>query len=336
MINLQKEFEEFHDTIKLDYENKKLREKRDILLDKLKNKISDEAASYSHFNQGSYAMGTGVKPEDDDYDIDVGLKFDINKTDYDDPVVVKKWVKDALDGHTKSVKIRRSCVTVTYQEDGESSFHVDFAIYADSNPDGKTYIAKGKENSNKENKYWEISCPQELISKVKDKFLDSQDSAQFRRTIRYLKKWKNHKFDTGGNAAPTGIALTILAYNFFNVSKTVDNLTGKIKYNDFIALKDLVGMIHNSFVLKYNSEDNKYYHCISVNLIVEPKNNLFEKMSLNQMEDMYTKVSEMLNILEDVSEEKKRNKACEQLQKIFGKDFPIKFDRSIVGTSESA
>ena len=68
-MNLQKEFIEFHDNIKLEDENETLREKRDILLNKLKKNISEEAASYTHFNQGSYAMGTGVKPEDGDYDM---------------------------------------------------------------------------------------------------------------------------------------------------------------------------------------------------------------------------------------------------------------------------
>ena len=83
MVNLQKEFEEFHDTIKLKEfdENETLRKKRDILLKKLRLNISEDAASYTTFNQGSYAMGTGIKPEDGDYDIDVGICFDIDKID---------------------------------------------------------------------------------------------------------------------------------------------------------------------------------------------------------------------------------------------------------------
>lgn len=104
MLDLQKEFIEFHNNIKLDDENQKLRDKRDILLKKLENNISEDAASYTTFNQGSYAMGTGIYPEDEDYDIDVGIKFNINKDDYSDPVEPKTWVKDALDGHTKKLK----------------------------------------------------------------------------------------------------------------------------------------------------------------------------------------------------------------------------------------
>lgn len=89
MVNLQSEFIKFHDTIKLSDENDTLCQKREILLNKLRQNISEEAASYKHFNQGSYAMGTGIKPDDGDYDIDVGLKFQIKKEDYEDPVQVK-------------------------------------------------------------------------------------------------------------------------------------------------------------------------------------------------------------------------------------------------------
>ncbi len=335
-MNLQKEFNEFHVNIKLDDENDILRKKRDILLNKLKKNISNEAASYTHFNQGSYAMGTGVKPEDGDYDIDVGLKFDIDKKDYPDPVKVKKWICDALEGHTKSVKIRRSCVTVTYQEDGEDAYHVDFAVYASNNPDGKMYLAKGKENSNSDKRIWEVSCPQELISKIKNKSSDDKDASQFRRCIRYMKKWKNHNFSSDGNEAPTGIALTILAYNYFVAYKTVDYLTNVSEYNDFFALKSMVENIKNAFTLKYDAESGKFLHVIKLSLIVEPWNDLFEKMTAKQMDDFYKKIENMSNTLEEVDKEEKRNKACEKLQSIFGDEFPIKYDRSLVGTSESA
>ena len=104
MVNLQSEFIEFHDKIKLSYsDNSELREKRDILLKKLNDNITDDAASFSHFNQGSYAMHTGIKPDNGDYDIDVGLRFTLNRSDFPDPVSVKQWVYDALNGHTKKL-----------------------------------------------------------------------------------------------------------------------------------------------------------------------------------------------------------------------------------------
>lgn len=336
MVNIQSEFIEFHDKIKLSDENKELREKRDILLKKLKDKISCEAASYTYFCQGSYAMGTGIKPTDGDYDIDVGLEFDIDKDDYPDPVTIKKWVKVALDGHTKSVKIRRSCVTVTYQKDDEPVYHIDFACYAASNKNQKLYIAKGKEYSEAENRVWELSNPKGLINLIRNKFSNEDEQAQFKRVIRYIKKWKNEKFEVSGSAAPTGIALTVLAYNLFAPAYKLDSLKESRVYDDFTALKNLVQSIMNQFVYSYDYDDRKYYYTIQQKLPVEPYNDLFSKMSKLQQNDFHSKLSTMKSKLVEIENIDKKSEACKVLVQIFGNDFPIKADRSYVGTSESA
>lgn len=335
MVNIQSEFKEFHEKIKLSDENEELRKKRDILLDKLKDKISDEAPAYTHFVQGSYAMGTGIKPTDDDYDIDVGLKFDIDKDDYPDPVTIKKWVKDALDGHTKSVKIRRSCVTVSYQKDDEPIYHVDFACYAANNKDQKLYIAKGKEYSESENRVWELSNPKELINLIKNKYSNKDEQAQFKRVIRYMKKWKSEKFETTGSAAPTGIALTVLAYDLFSPKYKNDIIKGTKVYDDFTALKNLVQSILNQFTRNYDENGNVHFN-ITQNLPVEPYNNLFSKMTEIQQDDFHSKLSTMKSKLAEVESKEKKSEACKVLAQIFGTDFPITADRSYVGTSESA
>lgn len=335
MVNIQSEFKEFHEKIKLSDENEELRKKRDILLDKLKDKISDEAPAYTHFVQGSYAMGTGIKPTDGDYDIDVGLKFDIDKDDYPDPVTIKKWVKDALDGHTKSVKIRRSCVTVSYQKDDEPIYHVDFACYAANNKDQKLYIAKGKEYSESENRVWELSNPKELINLIKNKYSNKDEQAQFKRVIRYMKKWKSEKFETTGSAAPTGIALTVLAYDLFSPKYKNDIIKGTKVYDDFTALKNLVQSILNQFTRNYDENGNVHFN-ITQNLPVEPYNNLFSKMTEIQQDDFHSKLSTMKSKLAEVESKEKKSEACKVLAQIFGTDFPITADRSYVGTSESA
>ncbi len=336
MVNIQSEFIQFHENIELSDETKELREKRDILLDKLKETIPAEAASYTHFVQGSYAMGTGIKPTNGDYDIDVGLEFDIDKDDYPDPVTIKKWVKEALDGHTKSVKIRRSCVTVTYQKDDEPVYHVDFACYAAYNKNQKLYIAKGKEYSEAENRVWELSDPKGLINLIKNKFSSEDEQNQFKRIIRYMKKWKNEKFEVTGSAAPTGIALTVLAYNFFSPAYKFDSLKGTRVYDDFTALKKLVQSIMNQFTYSYDYDNRKYYYTIQQKLPVEPYNDLFSKMSKLQQNDFYSKLSAMKSKLAEVENTSKKSEACKVLAQIFGDDFPITAERSYVGTSESA
>ena len=335
MVNLQSEFIEFHNKIKLSFDDdKELREKRDILLKKLRDNIDKDAPAFSSFNQGSYAMHTGIKPDDGDYDIDVGLRFDLDRSDYPDPVEVKNWVYNALNGHTKKVEIRRSCVTVTYQEDGEAAFHVDFACYADENDD--LYIAKGKKNSKEENRKWESSDPLGLISKMEERFSDKDNRAQFRRTIRYLKKWKNKHFDLSGNNAPTGIGLTTLAYEYFVPSYQFVPATGKKSYDDFAALKNLACQIKNVFSLFYDQETRKHYHTISQALFVSPYNDLFAKMTLSQQDNFYDQICSMISLLEEAEKKTKKSEACSIMTKIFGSDFPVKTDRSYVGHSESA
>jgi len=325
MANVQKYFEEFHDNIKLKdtEENQDLRDKRDIILNRLKNKITSDAAKYETFNQGSYAMGTGVKPVDGEYDIDVGIKFDISKDDYPDPVVVKNWVFEAVKDHTSNVSMRRPCVTVTYIKNSEPEFHVDLAIYAANNSDGKLYLAKGKLNSNDENKIWEVSDPEELIKKIRDNYTDADDRKQFRRVIRYLKRWKSVKFSTDGNSAPVGIGLTVAAYYYLSISKQYDYSSGKNKYDDQNALKTLVQSLISKFQQVYRAEDNKWVERLCIELPTEPNNDIFIKMTDNQMSEFKTKLEELKTALQDAQDEADVHEACKILKGVFGDDFPV-------------
>lgn len=224
---------------------------------------------------------------------------------------------------------------MSYQKDDESVFHVDFAVYAADNADEKLYIAKGKEYSANENKKWELTNPQGLITTIKGKHC-GDDAAQFRRVIRYLKKWRTHQFSSNGSEAPTGISLTVLAYHLFSVSKQYDWSTQKYVYDDFSALDKIVKNIKNEFTLSWNSQDEKYYHIIATVLPVEPGNDLFEKMTDKQMENFYQKVVSMSTKLDDVKTKEKKADACSILVNLFGTDFPVTVDKSMVGTSESA
>ncbi|MDX1996199.1 MAG: nucleotidyltransferase, partial [Thermoanaerobaculia bacterium] len=148
MPAVQKQFEDFHANIKLDKdgENLKLRERRDVLLRTLSANLDSEVPSFEDFNQGSYAMHTGVLPLDGNYDIDVGLIFDCTRDKYRDPVELKEAVRDALDSNGRTVVIRRPCVTVNYLRNDRVEYHVDLAIYA-RRDDELLDLAKGKENS---------------------------------------------------------------------------------------------------------------------------------------------------------------------------------------------
>jgi len=332
MVNVQPQMLQFYEVIKLKHfeENSVLREKRDRILDRLDKGLRVVFASqgiepleYETFGQGGYEIGIGTKPINGDYDIDVGISFKIAKNNYPDPVEVKEWVYLALATHTKRVEIRRSCVTVFYQEEGEPLYHVDLAVYSDKdcNPDGKMYLAKGKLNSSEDYKTWEESDPQGLLELIKNRFSDKDDDLQFRRTICYLKRWKNLKFDIDGSAAPIGIGITIAAYHWFTTIKTVKSFENTAKYDDLEALRCFISNMLAQF--QYLNFSGSVAERLIVTLPVVPYSDLFEKMTNIQMAYFKQKLTNLLDAIREAQEKADPVEACKILQQQFGEDFPI-------------
>ena len=330
-MSIQKQFEAFHEAIKLSRfeENQILREKRDIIKGKLESQLpeifegyGEECPAFSFRDQGSYEMGTGTKPLDGDYDIDQGLYFLISTADYPDPVVLKQRVHEALDGHTQEVRIRQSCVTVFYQQEGEQIYHVDIAVYSDGemNADGADQLAKGKEYSTEEYRFWEVSDPQGLSDTILARFEEGTDRDQFRRIVRYLKRWKDENFSTDGNAAPRGIGLTILAYDHLEPTYTDDF---DHDADDLEALRALVRATLNRFPYIWDDAEQKSVRRLAVTLPVEPNNDLFERMTNCQMEDFEQRLKDLLEALDAAAVEVDPVDACEHLQHVFGGDFPV-------------
>lgn len=324
MADLQTQFNKFHDTIKIDFEgNKPLREKRDMILDELraglKKNYPTNTPTFDWFNQGSYDMATGVEPlEGDDYDIDVGIVFNLTKDDVE-PVTLKEIVYDILNSvYQRKVEIKRPCVRVQYQKAGEKAYHIDLAIYSHGkdfwgNMNDTLYIAKGYSGSAKDKKIWEISEPYQLKELIKTNISDISDREQFRRIVRYFKRWKDYNFSSSGTEKPTGIALTACCYYLFSVQKSYNPITKTYRYNDLEALKNIVNGILNAF---------NGYTRIKVELPVSPKNDLFEKMSDNQMLNLKTKLQSFKTILENASNDTQITMACMRLRGAFGGDFP--------------
>lgn len=127
-MSLQKYFKEFNEKIKIDYDVKsELKDKRDILLEILRN--SEELPTFKKYDQGSYSMNLGVEPLDKEYDIDVGLRFQVNCGDYA-PMDLKDKIYELLKNHTDyGAVIKKPCVTVTYKKDGEAVYHVDLVVF---------------------------------------------------------------------------------------------------------------------------------------------------------------------------------------------------------------
>lgn len=323
-VKLQKEFNTFHEEIKLkDIEdNKDLRDKRDMLVKELQTWLKEKGKpTVSFLNQGSYAMGTGIKPLEDnenDYDIDVGLKFNLQTRDYPNSVGVKTWVEEALSKGNRTVQMMRPCVRVQYTKDGKPTYHVDFAVYGYNGT--QLQLAKGFKGSSSENRYWENSDPEELKKLLNDKFKEANERAQFKRVIRYLKRWKDEQFPTKGDAAPTGIALTAMCYQWFEPS--VKKWNNKEEINDLKALKDLL--------VKVCQFRNNYG--LDVRLPVQPQNELCEKIkaSHNHVEKYKNKMKALRDAVSDADNEIDPIEAAKMLEKVLGSTFPVP-DKSDTG-----
>jgi predicted nucleotidyltransferase len=315
MPAVQKQFEDFHSSIKLDQDSEKakLRDKRDTLLRALKANLPDDVPVFESFNQGSYAMHTGVVPPGNNYDIDVGVIFDCKQDKYPDPVVLKKKVRDALDTHGRSVSIRRPCVTVSYMRGEEVDYHVDLAIYV-KRDDGMLDLAKGKENSAADKRVWEVSDPKQLTSLICNAFTDDAELAQYRRCIRYIKRWRNVQFSNGG--APLSIALTVAARSWFQPYFETSGKPG-----DLIAMLNWVKALLSHFELCFTDEG--LHDRLKVKLPVTPYVDLMEWKTKTQMATFKQKLEALRDALSDAYDEELPEDACKLLNKQFGDDFKI-------------
>lgn len=334
MADLQRQFEQFHEDIALERKREiaTLVEKRERILTRLSEGVARQRRdgakipSYSHRNQGSYAMGTGIKPLDGDYDIDVALTFDASKDDYPNPIAVKRWVYDALLGHTKEVRMREPCVTVVYQSEGEPVYHVDLAVYVkDEAHDGKSYLARGKLGSGPEHRSWEESDPSAFIDAIEARFSDADERGQLRRVVRYLKRWKDEQFSSEGQEAPRGIALTACAYEWFQPAIVRDRVANTHFDDDMQALERLT----STMLARYSGDR------LSVALPVPPYDDLFARMSNVQLRTMKDKLLALRDALVAARAEFDPHAAAKAIAEHLGKDFPIP-DPSSTGTKRAA
>ncbi|ROT94121.1 hypothetical protein EB810_13700 [Altererythrobacter sp. FM1] len=194
--------------------------------------------------QGSYAMHTMVQDPDLDYDIDDGAYF--KATDLVgaqgapmSALAVRKMVCDALtdDKFKKQPEVRKNCVRVYY----DAGYHVDVPAYrrieTTSAWDGKvtySYELAGPD--------WRISDAKNVTTwfrKVNKELSPDLGEGQFRRTVRYLKKFSKSRA-SWKSKNPSGFAITKLAEECF---------VAKLNRDDE-ALRDTMQAIANRLAAK--------------------------------------------------------------------------------------
>lgn len=304
MANLQRHFELFHNNIKV--AGVPLAEKRDIILEVIRKYLREKGLpGFELINQGSYIYGVGILPlGDNEYDIDVGLSFNIKKADYPDARVVRKWVLDAVKGHTNKVRDRGPCIRVHYA----AGFHVDLVIYARYNSsDQFEDLYLGKNDGS-----WAKSEPKKLkeyINAAIEKFGSTKvdgGATQIQRVTRYQKRWNDIRFPDDSSDKPTGIALLLLS-----IEKLKPTLSANSNESD-----DLAAMIN------FCDQVTFFFSRIVVKKPTPEYEDVFGKISDAEMQKLKDAYSEMRKILYAAQINSNVFAAAESLQQIFGDDFP--------------
>ena len=318
-MGIQTHFDKFHDSIKLgrkDEAYKKARERDDSIKKDVKSAFKDEEYPVvDDFIQGSLKTHTGIKPISGDYDIDRALVID-DDTAPENPVTPKKKALDVLeDRGFKNAKIKKPCVTADYASD---NVHIDFIIY--KRLGNQYYLAVGKENSDENNRKWSDADPHGLTDWINDDSSYDEDDAtdvlaQFRRLVRYLKRWRDKQFSKVVAPKVYSIGLTVMVKETFKWSFSPEGAR-----QDLQALRKTVQAILDA---AYFTEGETGRFRVRVDLPVGPWRDIFDGSSLDTGTQLYNKLKrleEKLVEAEGLSDERKQ---CEILNELFGDAFEV-------------
>jgi hypothetical protein len=307
MANTQQLFEIFHSRIRTYYEiNKTLQEKKDIIVNRVKGHLAkNKRPSCEPFIQGSYKMKVGICAlKGMDYDIDVGLCFSFDEGAHS-AEEVRKWVFEAVDGHTETVETKTSCIRVIYSE----GYHVDLVAYA------RWDDANGVEQHRLAHKAkgWRPANPPKLVQIVADArkpFSETEDLAtqtdQFRRVVRYLKRWNDHAIPKESGDKPSGIALVLL---------TKTHLTSPALFWD--------GTPDDRQALEIvATAAAQTYGRISAIKPTPEGEDLFAGLSDTAMDNLKKRFTTLSDALIFAKNANDGAEACKELKKVLGEDFP--------------
>jgi hypothetical protein len=308
MANLQQYFEQFHARIRADYDmNKALREKKDIILNRIRKHLKENGRpSFDELLQGSYKMKTGVDPIADlEYDIDVGLRFSFAETEYD-AATVRRWVFEAVDGHTDKVEEMGPCIRVTYASGG---YHVDLVVYCVWTDIFGVEQFRLAHNTNG----WRPAEPIKLLEHVKARrkpFEGTEDTGtstdQFRRVVRYQKRWNDVAIPVERSDKPTGLAFTLLACERLVPRTSIDG--GPDDRSAFAALARQAGSVAGRLTAKKPTPEHEY---------------MFWRLSAEEMNKLKARFIKLADVLDEAGRTVDVREACKKIREVLGDDFPL-------------
>ena len=307
MADIQKYFELFHEKIRVDYEmSKTLREKRDIILDRIREYLKKHGHPlFDELLQGSFAIKTGTAPiEELEFDIDMGLRFPFADTEYE-VSEVRKWVFAAVDGHTEKVESKGPCDRVTYAD----GYHVDlvsYAVWVDGLKTRHFRLAH-------KDRGWRRADPLALLAfveQVMKRFKGTEDSVtqtnQFRRIVRYLRRWSDEAMPKESHDKPSGLAFVLLAEKHLRPTKTWNG-----EPDDLTALHALASSLSSVYGRLEAKKPTPEY------------DDVLAKVSEEAMKDWKARLGHLASDLSRAAIKADPVKACELVKKHLGRDFPV-------------
>ena len=317
-MGIQTYFNRFHDKIKLGRQDdayKKVRDRDDSITQDVKTAFEDAGYPVIHeFIQGSLKTNMGIVPVGGDYDIDRALVIDSAEAP-ENPVEPKKKTLVVLEKRGfRNAKIKKPCVTADYASE---NVHIDFVIYKKSGE--QHYLAVGKKNADENNREWSGADPLGLIDWINDDSAYGEDAeeirGQFRRLVRYLKRWRDIQFSETVAAKVFSIGLTVMVKERLDWSFSTEGTS-----QDLVALRKTVAAILGGSYFAHAGE-NKYR--VSVGLPKEPWRDIFDGSSVDTGTQLYNKLSNLKEKLIEAEGLSNERKQCEILNKLFGDDFPV-------------
>ncbi|MDE0242019.1 MAG: nucleotidyltransferase [bacterium] len=317
-MGIQTHFNKFHDKIKLGRKDDAYRKARERD-DSIKGEVSSAFAQAGYpvvndFIQGSLGTHTGIVPLSGDYDIDRAIVIE-DDTAPGNPIAPKKNTLDVLQARGfKNAKIKKPCVTADYASD---NIHIDFIVYKRSGT--QHYLAVGKQNSDVNNREWSAADPHGLIAWVNDDSSYGADAKavleQFRRLVRYLKRWRDEQFNEIVAAKVYSIGLTVMVKQCLRWSFSPEGAR-----QDLLALRATVETILGA---NYLTPVEAGHYRISVVLPVQPWRDIFDGSSVDTGTQIYNKLHHLKEKLIEVEGLSDEREQCRILNKLFGKDFEV-------------
>ena len=266
----------YNDLISLSKTDKKfLRAARTAIKNKVCRYIKEntDCVNVEFKGQGSFTMGTIIKPLNGEYDIDIGVYlrgYGPWRENWPRPETASSWLVKALYNHTSIKPINKAkCVRLKYQplsSNREVGYHVDLPIYCEYHNLLNEKITRIAING--ESQWSQKTDPTGFsnwfVTKCKT---NSSDKNQLIRLVKYIKAWKDHV--RGNSKFPSGMALTIIIAENYVPDK-----------RDDIAFKETIRRAYNNLYLGFNLIFDT--DSVQVNSPVVPWNDTLENLTRDQ------------------------------------------------------